>query len=190
MPLPNPGMTFTPFDPLPASDLNDLVENIEALADGTGFDSGLVVQEVGTSYNAVTTGLTTVIPFDTSIPQITEGDEVMTQVITPKSATNILVIRAIVFAANNGAVRSIASALFKNSDANALATTVGGVSTADQPMTIPLEHRIVAGGTSAITFRIRIGANTSGTTTFNGASGANRFGTATKSSIIITELAA
>lgn len=31
MPLPNPGMTFTPFDPLPASDLNDIVENIDYL---------------------------------------------------------------------------------------------------------------------------------------------------------------
>lgn len=43
MPLPNTGMSFTPFDPLPASDLNDLVENIEALADGTGQDSTAVL---------------------------------------------------------------------------------------------------------------------------------------------------
>lgn len=42
MSLPNAGMTFTPFDPLPASDLNDLVENIEALADGSGLDDGAV----------------------------------------------------------------------------------------------------------------------------------------------------
>lgn len=41
MPLPNTGMSFTPFDPLPASELNDLVENIEALADGTGPDDEL-----------------------------------------------------------------------------------------------------------------------------------------------------
>ena len=31
MALPNPGMVFTPFDPLPASDLNDIVENIESI---------------------------------------------------------------------------------------------------------------------------------------------------------------
>lgn len=35
MPLPNPGMSFDPFDTLPASDLNDMVENIEALEDGS-----------------------------------------------------------------------------------------------------------------------------------------------------------
>lgn len=37
MPLPNPGMDFTPFDTLPAASLDDLVENIEALADGTAI---------------------------------------------------------------------------------------------------------------------------------------------------------
>lgn len=42
MSLPNPGMSFTPFDPLPASDLNDIVENIEALAAGTGFNTGAI----------------------------------------------------------------------------------------------------------------------------------------------------
>lgn len=45
MALPNPGMVFTPFDPLPASDLNDIVENVEALADGTGLDDGAVIPD-------------------------------------------------------------------------------------------------------------------------------------------------
>jgi hypothetical protein len=40
--LPNPGMSFTAFDPLTASEQNDLVENIESLADGTGFDAGAI----------------------------------------------------------------------------------------------------------------------------------------------------
>lgn len=38
MPLPNPGMDFDPFDPLTAVSLDDLVENIEALADGNGVN--------------------------------------------------------------------------------------------------------------------------------------------------------
>lgn len=42
MSLPNPGMSFTPFDQLPASSLNDMVENIESLADGSGLDIGAV----------------------------------------------------------------------------------------------------------------------------------------------------
>lgn len=54
MPLPNPGMNFTPFDPLPASDLNDIVENIESLADGTGFDAG----SLGANPTAINAGAT------------------------------------------------------------------------------------------------------------------------------------
>lgn len=38
MALPNPGMDFTAFDTLPAASLDDMVENIEALADGSGLD--------------------------------------------------------------------------------------------------------------------------------------------------------
>ena len=33
--LPNQGMVFTPFDILTAEEQNQLVENIESLADGT-----------------------------------------------------------------------------------------------------------------------------------------------------------
>lgn len=39
MPLPNPTMSFTPFDILTAEELNDLVENIESLQDWTAFDN-------------------------------------------------------------------------------------------------------------------------------------------------------
>lgn len=42
MALPNPSMTFTPFDILTAEEMNDLVENITALYNGTAFDSNSI----------------------------------------------------------------------------------------------------------------------------------------------------
>lgn len=39
MSLPNPSMTFTPFDPLLSAEMNDLSENVDALAAGTGINS-------------------------------------------------------------------------------------------------------------------------------------------------------
>lgn len=42
--LPNTGMSFTPFDPLPASDLNDLVENIESLNTGVGIADDAIIK--------------------------------------------------------------------------------------------------------------------------------------------------
>lgn len=40
--LPTPGMTFSPFDPLTAEEQNQIVENVESLADGTGIGDGAV----------------------------------------------------------------------------------------------------------------------------------------------------
>lgn len=53
MSLPNVGMSFTPFDILPASDLNDFVENIEALAAGTGLNDDVIT---GAKINFAATG--------------------------------------------------------------------------------------------------------------------------------------
>lgn len=43
MALPNLGMDFTAFDPLTAAEMDDLVENIEALAAGTGLNDSAVI---------------------------------------------------------------------------------------------------------------------------------------------------
>lgn len=54
--LPNPGMDFTPFDTLPAAELDKIVENIEALSDGSGLEDAAVTPEklvagTGTSWD-------------------------------------------------------------------------------------------------------------------------------------------
>src|SRR4051812_19992946 len=59
--------------------------------------SGMAVQTVGNVITAVATG-TTIIPYDDTIPQITEGTEFLTQAITPIATTNKLIIEAHVFA--------------------------------------------------------------------------------------------
>jgi hypothetical protein len=48
--------------------------------------------------------------------------------------------------------------------------------------------QIVAGGTSAITFRVRAGASACGTTTFNGIGGSRIFGGVMASNIYIEEV--
>lgn len=45
MPLPNTSMDFSAFDVLTAAQLDDLVENIEALADGSGLDTDSIDPE-------------------------------------------------------------------------------------------------------------------------------------------------
>ena len=40
--LPNPSMSFSPFAILTAEEMNNIIENINSLADGTGFDAGAI----------------------------------------------------------------------------------------------------------------------------------------------------
>lgn len=150
--------------------------------------TGVPVQVVNTVSTAVATG-TTQIPFDDTIPQITEGDEYMTLAITPKSATNILVIEAIVWLSSSAAARNLSAALFQDSTANALAAGSEFTDTTATliPRMVKVRHTMVAGTTSSTTFRIRAGASNTGTTTFNGVNAARIFGAINKSSIVITE---
>ncbi len=146
-----------------------------------------VVKMVSLMTTAAATG-TTQIPLDNTIPQNTEGDQYMSLAITPSSASNILLIQVIVFAATNQTLQQLTSALFKDSVADALAT--GGLRTGtqiDASTSVAFNHTIVAGTTSAITFKVRVGSSDVGTTTFNGRAGSSSFGAITKSSIIITE---
>ena len=158
---------------------------VASTVDNTKVATGFVVQAVNTLSNAVATG-TTLIPIDDTIPQITEGDQYMTLAITPKSATNILVIQVTVYMSNSAA-NDLIVALFQDSTANALAAASTYQGAATGRITIPLTYTMTAGTTSSTTFRIRAGGSAAGTTTFNGFSSARVFGAITKSSIVITE---
>lgn len=147
--------------------------------------TGFVVQVVSTNFAAVATGATT-IPIDDTIPQITEGVEFMTQAITPKSATNILVIEAVGFYACTVAT-SNTQALFQDATANALAATGVLQPTVNALVMIPTSYSMTAGTTSPTTFRIRTGPSSAATTTFNGSAAARLYGAITKSFIKITE---
>lgn len=151
----------------------------------TQVAAGFSVQTVSSSTTAVATGTTT-IPLDDTIPQNTEGTEFMTLAVTPKSATNILVID-VVLVGSNSAVTGIIAALFQDSTANALAAASIYQATATGVVTVNLRHTMTAGTTSATTFKVRGGSQGAGTFTFNGSAGARIFGGVTKSSIVITE---
>ena len=161
---------------------NAVRDKIETLSAG----SGKIAQVVNTQTGAVATG-TTILPFDDTIPQNTEGDEYMTLAITPTSATNKLRID-VVFFGTPSVSDWITAALFQDSTANALAAMpmFHGTATAGTP--IVFTHYMTSGTTSATTFKVRAGKNGAGTTTFNGQSGGRIFGGVFASSITITEI--
>jgi len=182
-------VTWSSGDTITEVKLDQMTANDVSFRDGTGFADGMPVQMNSLGYSSVATG-TTVLPSDTSTPQSNEGDQYMTLAITPKSATNILVIDIVAYLSHSVANTKIGVALF-TAGADALAATqVFAPATATGMVTIPLTHRMVAGTTSALTFYVRCGGADGGTTTFNGQGGNVRMGTAVKSSIKITEYVA
>lgn len=153
--------------------------------DWSALPLGSVVQVVSTNLAAVATG-TTLIPFDDTVPQISEGTEFITQSITPKSATNRLSIEVILYAAYS-VVGEVIGALFQDSTASALAANSATVAGNSFLVQIKLTYDMAAGTTSATTFRIRAGGSTAGTITVNGTASARKFGGVTTSNIKVTE---
>ena len=147
--------------------------------------SGSVVQVVNTQTGAVSTG-TTVMVDDDTIPQNTEGNELMTLAITPTSATNKLKIDVVV-QGGEGANQVIVTALFQDSTANALAAMRqdGG---AGKDTLCTFTHYMTAGTTSSTTFKVRAGLCSDGTYTFNGLTSSRKLGGVMASSITITEI--
>ncbi len=148
-----------------------------------------IVQRVNVMSGAVDTGTTT-MPFDDTIPQITEGDEYMTLAITPKKATNKLKIEVVChLAQSNDSDTVLMAALFQDTTADALAAGFDGrESVANKASCVTFTHYMTAGTTSEITFRVRGGSHSAGTITFNGQSGSRIFGGVMASSITITEI--
>ena len=162
--------------------------NVTQQYNGTAWEAvgaSKFVQQVATQVGTIATG-TTLIPFDNTIPQNTEGDQYMTLAITPTSATNILTIQVIANLSPS-VPNTMCMALFQDATANALAAVFAYQPTATGGLTIPLNHRMTSGTTSATTFKIRIGGVGAGTTTFNGTTAGQLFGGTLASTIIITE---
>jgi len=155
-------------------------------ADGLLKLSDVIQMQYATD-NAVSAALTTNIPFDDSIPQITEGSEVLTQAFTPKAATSILEVAAELHLSAAAAEHLIA-ALFVDTTADALAAVAEYVGAADSVVVVKLRYLVVSGSTSARTYRIRVGT-ASQNVVLNGivTGPARRFGGVLISSLRITE---
>lgn len=164
----------------------DAVQTANVKDEAGAYNRQLAVQVVNVTDGEVATG-TTVMPQDDTIPQNTEGNEVMTLSITPKSNNNLLKIQVTVLQAHSTA-NSNQVALFKDSDLDAIAV-VGEYqgSATNQTTTLTFTHYMIAGTTNAITFKVRAGSNNAGTMTFNGSSSARLYGGVAASSITITE---
>lgn len=145
-----------------------------------------VVQTVYTS-TAATTAITAAIPADDSVPTSSEGTEALSAAITPKSASNHVLVSGVI---NVGisADAALTVAVFRG-------TTCIGVfgkkadSTSSPGESIPFSLRDSPSTTSETTYSVRVGKNT-GTVALNTDDGTNRIhGGARDCTMLLAEVA-
>jgi len=112
------------------------------------------VQFVSAALNTLTLAAT-VMPADDTIPQNTEGDEILTVSITPKFSTSKLLICFSGMLIKNTA-GTVQAALFQDTTANALAAK-SFLASDNMNVYGDFQHSMTSGTTSSTTFKIRVG---------------------------------
>lgn len=146
------------------------------LTNCTGYPAAqqTVVQVVEATPYTTYSSHTTAIPIDDTIPQNTEGEEIITVSITPTNASNRLRIEVDVPTATGSGNIAACGAIFQDSTANAIAAGLFNPFTTGAHEQFFLSHEMAAGTTSATTFKFRVGS--SGTIYINGSTSARLFG--------------
>lgn len=150
---------------------------------------GALISSVENRVSTSTTG-TTIIPDDNTTPQSTEGDQYMTQSITPTSAANLMRIKATGHWASSTSNGHMIAALFQDAGANALAVSSIGIPALNLLTPVSIDYAALAALTTSTTFKIRAGQGGAATTTFNGENGAALFNGLVASFLRIEELMA
>lgn len=158
---------------------------VQITSNGT-VGTGKLLQSV-IATNVTSSTLSTSVPQDDTIPQITEGDQILSRAITPGSTSNNLMITVVGVFGNADAVMSLYNTDIHatNSQATARCTTAGASDTSVATINILISAPVA----SATTFTVRAG-NSGGDTVLNGNNGGRLYGGAMTTSITITEIAA
>lgn len=154
-------------------------------ASGKPVIASSVVQYVYDEYvdNA---NLTTAIPSDDTIPQVTEGTEVLSVTITPTSASNKILIRGQLTGTCDSSGSALTVAVFVNGGANAIFADFNIITTTNHTEKIAFEFEHSPASVSAQTYSVRVGPS-SGTARLNGIATARRLGGSMKSTLIAEE---
>lgn len=133
--------------------------------------------------------LTTVMVYDDTIPQNTEGTEIITVAITPRSASSRIRISYSMWGTITASLDVMIAAVFIDSTADALQDSVA---TSDLSTTTNYLARVshvfeyAPGDTSAHTFKLRVGGTN--TIRLNGTQAARKFGGASAATLVVEEI--
>ena len=135
--------------------------------------------------SSATASITSVITFDNTIPQISEGTQVISATYTPTNAGSRLRCRCVIpFITGSGSIAAVAAMFNGNTDAIQMAYQILGLSVGS-PMVVEVEY--APGVTTAQTISVRVGVS-AGTAYINQRADATGYGTAPKVTLTIDEI--
>ncbi|TAX45922.1 hypothetical protein ELI02_29860 (plasmid) [Rhizobium leguminosarum] len=184
-----------------ATDAVAIRAKIGAAASGTAITNaqmptGSIVDSAPPATYAANASLTAVIPRDDTAPQISEGTEILTVSITPKSSTNKLRCR-FKGQISRSAAGTVIAAIFATgtsiSGTAADARRAVGVSvpSADQAFMADMEVEFVPGITTAVTVSVRVGPDAvAGFARLNGSSAGRLLGGTSAATLVVEEIKA
>lgn len=144
-----------------------------------------LLQAPVTATNATYSSSTATIPGDDTIPQNTEGTQILSVTITPVSSTSTLYLTALVHGAITAA-NGITATIFKSGSSNALAAQTMNLDSGNA--LIFVRATTPTGTTNPITITVRVGLGAAGTLYLNGNSTSRIFGGVRFSSIEVLEI--
>lgn len=165
--------------------------NVLTAGDSTAADalSGSVIQYAEATPYTSNTDITTVMPYDDTIPQIGEGVEVLTVTFTPKRSDSKIVVEADLIVGFDASAATASAAIFKNSGVNAVAANGCDSPEADKPSPISIKYSETLSVATAITYTVRVGPNAN-TIRLNGTSTARRYGGVSSCTLRVWEIRA
>lgn len=149
---------------------------------------GMIVNQVDYLYTTYT-ALSTVMPFDNTIPQITEGTEIITTpAYTPRKATNTIRLEMFGDFSTSTSAGYVSAAFFQDAITNALRATGRTVADNQNMTPLVLQWSGSAGSAASRIYRLRVGPDT-GNAFANGTGTGAKFGGTMAVTMRLTEIA-
>ena len=149
---------------------------------------GSIVQSVVATYDA-NANLTGVIPADNTIPQITEGDQIISQAFTPRYSDSLILLDFKGFASDwtPGTGCYVSTGIFRSPVSDAKGASAVWHTTFDDPL--PADVRATdLPGAGTFTYTVRIGRSSAGRIRMNGLGNSSLFAAASYSTLVIQEI--
>lgn len=148
--------------------------------------TGKLIQEI-TAKTGALISTSVLIPLDDTIPQQTEGSEILTVEITPTNIDSTLIIEAQMFG-TPVTNQFVIGAIFRDAESDSIAASTSFAQATTSTVILAFKAIVTASSKVAQTFKLRVGTPFPGSVEVNGTSIARLFGGVGATSLTVKEI--